>query len=344
MNKTVINFMLILCLVPFLIQCVATKKEIQSTNVKVYRIDNKVDTIDNEIEQLKTRTVKDVQSRQALVTDRIDEQQSEIGKIHSKLEENAHYNRVFREENKELETTLLSRLESLDSNMTDRLEQLNQKIVQLNEKLVVAEKQIVDTQQGIKHINQQRAKEAAEKARKAAEAARKAAKAAENAKAKSKSIRQDGSVHISADKHKVPVKGGSKTASLTKTHASSPAKDLYTEGLTLFKAKKLDQAYDTFAEYLHKYANGKMAPNARFWMGECLYKKSEYELAILDYQKVIIDFPNHAKAPAALLKQGMAFETLKDSDTAKIVYQKILDDYSKSDQAATAKKRLAALK
>ena len=87
-----------------------------------------------------------------------------------------------------------------------------------------------------------------------------------------------------------------------------------------------------------------MVANAQFWMGECLFKQNEFELAILDYQKVIVDYPRHTKAPAALLKQGMAFEKLKDAETAKIVYQKILDSYPKSDQANPAQKRLESIK
>ena len=69
-----------------------------------------------------------------------------------------------------------------------------------------------------------------------------------------------------------------------------------------------------------------MAPNARFWLGDCYYSQQEFELSILEYQKVIADYPNHAKAPAALLKQGLAFEKLKDNETAKIVYKKVLDE------------------
>ena len=120
--------------------------------------------------------------------------------------------------------------------------------------------------------------------------------------------------------------------------------DLYTQSLSLYKDKKIDQAYDGFADYLSRNPNGKMVANARFWMGECLFKQNEFELAILDYQKVIVDHPRHSKAPAALLKQGMAFEKLKDGETAKIVYQKILDTYPESDQATPARKRLESLK
>ena len=81
-------------------------------------------------------------------------------------------------------------------------------------------------------------------------------------------------------------------------------------------------------------------PNAIFWSGDCLYNQKEYEMAILEYQKVVADYPKAPKAPAALLKQALAFEKLGDSQTAEIIYQKIVSEYPKSDQAKTARQRL----
>lgn len=344
MTKTAINCLLLLCLLPFLVHCVATKKEIQSTNIRMHSIDNKVEDIDQQVEQLKQKTVKDVQSRQAFVSDRLDSQQADIDVIKGKLEENAHYNRLLREENKELETSLLKRFEELENGMNSRLDQLDQKIAQLNQQLAGTDNQIKQAEEGIKKINEERAKEAADRAMKAAEEARKAAKSAEEAKAKAKIIRSDGAVHISAEKHKIAVAETTEAGPSGPEPTDSQTDALYNAALASFKDKQFDQAYDRFAEYLSKHPNGSKAPNARFWMGECLYNKKEYELAILDYQKVIVDFPKHSKAAAALLKQGMAFEQLKDNTTARIVYQKILDDYPASEQAAAAKKQLAGLK
>jgi tol-pal system protein YbgF len=87
-----------------------------------------------------------------------------------------------------------------------------------------------------------------------------------------------------------------------------------------------------------------MAANARFWLGDSLYNQNEFELAILEYQKVIADFPSSPKAPAALLKQGLSFEKLNEKATAGIVYNKLLNEYSGSEQATTARQRLDSLR
>jgi len=343
MNKNYITLLLIVCLVPYLVQC-ASREDMHSTNVKVYSIDSQVKDIDQEVEQLRNQTVKQVQTRQAVVDNRLDVLEAEILQIKSALEENGHYNRLLREENKEVESSLVARIEALDVALNEALDKKlamqAESINQMEGRLVATNNQISQAEADIEKINKERAEEAAERARKAAEEARKAAEAARAAR--STIVQTNGSVQIAAEKQKKVVAESS--ASTDEPEGDKEAgSDLYAQALALFKKKKIDQAYEGFANYLNKYPNGKMAANARFWMGDCLYNQNEYELAILDYQKVIVDYPNNPKAAAALLKQGMAFEKLKDGATARIVYQKILDNYPESDQTATAKSRLQSL-
>ncbi len=158
-------------------------------------------------------------------------------------------------------------------------------------------------------------------------------------------VKKGGEEGKAAEAKSQPAKAEAKAAPDSEAAApGDPGKAIYDKGLELFRASKFNDAYRTFNDYITKYPKGKMAPNARFWLGDCYYNQQEYELAILEYQKVIADYPKDGKAPSALLKQGLAFEKLKDKDTAKIVYNKLVKDYPKSDQVETAKKRLEALK
>jgi len=339
MNKSYILMLLIMSLAPFLVQC-ASREDMHSTNVKVYSIDSQVKNIDQEVSELRNETVKQVQTRQAVVDSRLDVLEADILRIKSTLEEIGHYNRLLREENKEIESRLVARIETLDGTLDKKLATLMEAVNQMGGRLIATNNQISQAEASIEKINKERAEEAAERARKAAEEARKAAEAARAAQ--STIVRANGSVQISADKHKKAVTDVDVAADQP-ANGSGADNDLYAQSLALFKEKKIDQAYEGFAAYLSKYPDGNMAANARFWMGECLYNQNEFELAILDYQKVIVDFPKNLKAPAALLKQGMAFEKLNDAETARIVYQKILDNYPESDQLTVAKSRLQNL-
>jgi tol-pal system protein YbgF len=360
MKKIFQWFLCLCCTLPLLVQC-ASQKAVRSTNVKVYSIDSKVEDIDKQVEKLKTETVKRVQTSQAEAGNRFDNVEAEQLKLKGKLEELAHFNRLLREENKEAAAGLSSSIDELNNAQQKRFVQYSDSLLKLDQRVVQLDAQMKRIEDGLEKINRERAAEAGERARQAAEQARKAAQAAEQARkaaqavedaqARAQVVQGDGSVHLTAEKHKKSVTDQQQTTAEDMEPAAVSSKgtqpkgtQLYDEALALYKENKFSRAYDVFSEYLNKFPQEDMAANARFWLGECLYSQKEYELAILDYQKVIVDYPRNSKAPAALLKQGMAFENLKDKETARIVYQKVLDNYPKSDQVAAAQKRLEGLK
>ena len=82
---------------------------------------------------------------------------------------------------------------------------------------------------------------------------------------------------------------------------------------------------------------GNESAETLFFMGESLYAQGEYDLAIMDYQKVISNHADHKRTPTALLKQGISFEKLTDLETAKIIYKKLLAEYPDSAEAAYGK-------
>ena len=83
--------------------------------------------------------------------------------------------------------------------------------------------------------------------------------------------------------------------------------------------------------------------NAQYWLGEIYYAKGDWEMAILEFDKVIKKYPNAEKAPASLLKQGFAFEKLGSTKEATVLLREVMDKYPKSSEASIAKKRLAAI-
>ena len=119
--------------------------------------------------------------------------------------------------------------------------------------------------------------------------------------------------------------------------------DSYAKGMNEYKSKNYKGAYKTLEQSLAKNPNGPEAGKTLYYMGESLYNQGEYDLAILDYQKVISNHGKDSVTPGALLKQGMSFEKLTDNDTAKIIYKKLIADHPGSAEAAKAKERLKSL-
>lgn len=267
-------------------------------------------------------------------------------------------------------------------NLRTTLDELQNRLAALDKKSQNDSATIQQMSGDVEKLRESRANEAAERARKAADEATRAARIAEEARASridealqparetapsvnsetpkliepTQNKKVSGAPEGKPDQAKpekaktvekkkpAPVDKKKSAASEKPAATEEQAKSLYDEGIDSFNAKKYQEAYAAFNNYLEKHPKGSLAPNARFWLGECLYNQQDYELAILEYQKVFVDFPKNGKTPAALLKQGLAFEKLKDRETAKLVYLKLQAEYKESDEAAAAGKLLEALK
>ena len=342
MQKSLWTTILMLGISPFLIQCVAATGQSGNAALRLRTLETRVTTIEKSTDSLSAQNKG--QAEMGLTVDSIEAQMMQIK---GNLEENNRQLREIKKDNRE-------GLATLDHQIDTRIQENNTKIqAQLEERLADQQKNMAKLAdllntalQEIDTIKQVRARQASDKAIAAAQAAKQAAKQAEQAR---KQKAQPATATLALQK---PAKAtGLREISPAQTKKTMSSKEMqnaaanapkkegsgYEKGLTLYRAQKYKEAYNTLLDYIEKEPKGKMVANARFWLGDSLFKQREYELAILEYQKVIADYPKHDKAPAALLKQGLAFERLKDMETAKLVYKKLLEDFPNSDQAVTAK-------
>ena len=110
-----------------------------------------------------------------------------------------------------------------------------------------------------------------------------------------------------------------------------------------FKKGEFDKAREQFNAFIERFPKGKFSDNARFWIGECYYRKNQYEEAILEYEKVKNDYPSGDKVPSALFKQALSFLKLNKQDEAKIILKNLIQHYPQSEQAEMAKDQLGKL-
>ena len=295
--------------------------------------------------------VSQVQKRQAASSSQIDQLHQEILVLKGKLDETAHLNRILKEENKELETSIQFLSQQSDREKKEILQRFNTrdkvKEQQIKELMAKLERQ----GKSVRAIQAARVKEAERRAREAARVAEAAKKKVQDATA------------LIDKKSPVPVIAA--TASKIKKSSTSPAAPrkiapkTQAGGLTQSQSKNIP---DLFSRAQGRYARGEFqtafkdfeqfaenappkgrALEAEYMMGECLFRQKQYNRAIIQYQKIISDHPRHARAPSALLRQGMAFENLADHGTARIIYEKILTSYGTSPEASAARQQAAAL-
>lgn len=325
MVKTLRAAAVMLLATPFLTHCVPAQ-DVNSLDLRIRNLDNQVFQLGKTVNQLGGGNGQDnplelIQAKQAEMADNIDRLNSEIMQIKGKLEESSHQAKTSQSDSDQIKSALQKKVDDL----TQQFEALSDQVNQNTSALKSGQTIQLTTITPDKVVQKKPVADAPAKTEESA------------ATTELKELTPTSTAKESPEEKK-PVEDAEAASS------SDPGKAIYDQGLELFRASKFNEAYRTFSDYIAKHPKGKMAPNARFWLGDCYYNQQEFELAILEYQKVIADYPSDAKAPAALLKQGLAFEKLKDNETAKIVYNKLLKEYPKSDQVDIAKKRLEAFK
>lgn len=110
-----------------------------------------------------------------------------------------------------------------------------------------------------------------------------------------------------------------------------------------FRDGNYKEACKLFEKSISAENDKKRVISIYYMMGECLYKLGEFDLAIINYQKIISNYPGTAEVAKALLRQAEAFEKLSDNETAKIIYKKLIRAYASSPEAESARKSIEKL-
>jgi tol-pal system protein YbgF len=120
--------------------------------------------------------------------------------------------------------------------------------------------------------------------------------------------------------------------------------EMYEAAVGQVKGGNPKKGRETLSDFVTKYPNHKLVPNALYWKGEAFYAEKDYENAILTFQDVVDKYPRGEKAPDAMYKQGLSFLALKDSKNARILLDLVQKKYPKSKAAEMAKKKLKEIR
>ncbi|MDH3393742.1 MAG: tol-pal system protein YbgF [Desulfobulbaceae bacterium] len=363
MKNSIWSIILLLFFSPFLIQCVAGTSQGSPVDLRFRNLETRMTTMERD-----TKSISAQNQGQASMGLTVDNLEAQMLQAKGHLEENNRQLRAMEKKNQDEHAAIDEQIDTkIQENNSTLKTQIEEQLADMQKNLAKVVDLLNTAMTEIDDLKQARTKDAANRAEAAARAARNArelaqlqaerATAAATEIPKATGLREIAPTQL---KKKIAEAGTKSTATAAKKVAAKVAKSpaakpaaeqkltinqktgipQYDKALALYHSHKYKESYNTFLDYLDKEPKGEMVPNARFWLGDCLFKLREYELAILEYQKVIADFPKHDKAPAALLKQGQSFERLKDEETARIVYKKLIEDFPKSEQAETAKRWL----
>jgi tol-pal system protein YbgF len=121
---------------------------------------------------------------------------------------------------------------------------------------------------------------------------------------------------------------------------SDEEKRAYESALNQFKIGNYSSAIDLLGQLLAKHPNGKLAPNAQYWIGMGYSGRRDYRNAITALQKVVAQWPLDPKAADAMLSIASAQEAMGDVKAAQATLQEVLAKYPGSTASDQARLRL----
>ena len=71
-----------------------------------------------------------------------------------------------------------------------------------------------------------------------------------------------------------------------------------------------------FRDFLNKYPNDRLVPDAQYWLGESLFQRQRYRDAAESFLAVSTKYEHSGKAPDALLRLGQSLAALNQKETA----------------------------
>lgn len=132
--------------------------------------------------------------------------------------------------------------------------------------------------------------------------------------------------------------GGSEQESVLPTLDISQMseQDLYRTALNLLLEEgNSADAVRLFQNYVDRYPEGRLLPNALYWMGEAYILLARYPQARDAFERVLRDFPEDPKAPGAMYKLGTVFNLMGERALAEQTLRELPNRYPDSPSENT---------
>jgi tol-pal system protein YbgF len=112
-----------------------------------------------------------------------------------------------------------------------------------------------------------------------------------------------------------------------KAPASNDPSAVYEAAFALVKDGSYDQAEIGLTDFLTRFPDHTLAPNARYWLGETYYVRKDYAKASRVFAEAYQKSPKGPKAPDNLLKLGLSLAGSGDVKSACIALTQLQTEY-----------------
>lgn len=117
----------------------------------------------------------------------------------------------------------------------------------------------------------------------------------------------------------------------------------YRHALAMIQARQPVAARAALADFLRRFPQSKLRPNALFWMAEADFQEEHWEAARRGFLGLAGEFETHQKTADALYKAALCSLKLNDNMSAIGQLNAVVKRFPKSDAAGFARKKLAEM-
>jgi tol-pal system protein YbgF len=116
-------------------------------------------------------------------------------------------------------------------------------------------------------------------------------------------------------------------------------RQVFKQAFSLVRQNEYDAALGAFDQFIARYPDSPLLPNAYYWVGEVHRAKTipDYAKAETAYREVIERFPDNSKAPDALYKLGLTLEALNQTTQAQAIMNSVIQRYPDTASARLAR-------
>ncbi|MGD8496727.1 MAG: tol-pal system protein YbgF [Gemmatimonadales bacterium] len=125
--------------------------------------------------------------------------------------------------------------------------------------------------------------------------------------------------------------------------SGTEARDLYDAAIRQFRRGSYETARTGLDEFLSRYPQDELAPDAQYYRAETYAESGDQEKALEEYARVLELYPNSRRAPTALYKSGRIELERGNTDDARTYFNRVIQGYPGSDEVELARRELTRL-
>lgn len=127
-----------------------------------------------------------------------------------------------------------------------------------------------------------------------------------------------------------PGSGGGQVATLP---PSDSPRDHFDLAYGFIARKDYALAEDGFQNFLRRFPNDRLVPDAHYWLAESMFQRQRYRDAAETFLNVSTKFETHARAPDALLRLGQSLAAMGERQAACASLAEVLRKYPRASVA-----------